>query len=48
MHGCFTVIVFSAKSIFSDIVGRAGEYALIIICIAGLFVPMHVVAKKYE
>lgn len=24
------------------------ETALIIICIAGLFVPMHVVAKKYE
>ena len=32
----------------SDTVGRTGEYALIIICIAGLFVPMHVVAKKYE
>lgn len=42
------LLYFLLKVFFSDIVGRTGEYALIIICIAGLFVPMHVVAKKYE
>ena len=36
------------KVFLSDIAGRTGEYALLIICIVGLFVPMHVVAKKYE
>lgn len=38
----------SMPDILSDVVGRTGEYVLIAIWIAGLFVPMHVVAKKYE
>lgn len=42
------LLYFLLKVFLSDIAGRTGEYALIIICIAGLFVPMHVVAKKYE
>ncbi len=42
------LLYFLVEIFLSDIVGRTGEYALIIICIAGLFVPMHVVAKKYE
>lgn len=42
------LLYFLFEVFLSDTVGRTGEYALIIICIAGLFVPMHVVAKKYE
>lgn len=46
--GVLPLLYFLLKVFLSDIVGRTGECALIIICIAGLFVPMHVVAKKYE
>ena len=42
------LLYFGLKVFLSDAVGRTGEYALLIICIVGLFVPMHVVAKKYE
>ena len=42
------LLYFLLKVFLSDIAGRTGEYALLIICIVGLFVPMHVVAKKYE
>ena len=48
MYGYFAVTVFPVKSILSDVEGRTGEYVLIAIWVAGLFVPLHVVAKKYE
>ena len=43
-----TLLYFLLKVFLSDIVGRTGEYVLIAVWLIGLFVPMHVVAKKYE
>ena len=42
------LLYFGLKVFLSDAVGRTGEYVLIAIWVAGLFVPLHVVAKKYE
>lgn len=42
------LLYFLFKLYLSDIVGRTGEYVLIAVLVAGLFIPMHVVAKKYE
>lgn len=42
------LLYFLLKVFLSDIVGRTGEYVLIAVLVAGLFVLMHVVAKKYE
>lgn len=42
------LLYFGLKVFLSDVVGRTGEYALIAIWVAGLFVPLHVVAIKYE
>ncbi len=42
------LLYFLLKVFLSDVVGRTGEYVLIAIWVAGLFVPLHVVAKKYE
>ena len=42
------LLYFGLKVFLSDVVGRTGEYVLIAIWVAGLFVPLHVVAKKYE
>lgn len=40
------LLYFLFKLYLSDIVGRTGEYVLIAVLVAGLFIPMHVVAKN--
>lgn len=42
------LLYFLLKAALSDLIGIAGEYVLIALWLAGLFVPIHVVAKKYE
>lgn len=42
------LLYFLLTVFLSDIVGRPGEYVLIVVWIIGLFAPVHVVAKKYE
>ena len=42
------LLYFLLKVFLSDVMGRTGEYVLVAVLVAGLFVPMHVVAKKYE